>query len=88
MTSALEPSFLLELGAYAVAFAGIRLFKTRLSRGSKHNVAQQDQTVEEAKDVAQVSLIHVQSKLFSRHQCKKSATLARTATIWPTARLH
>lgn len=29
MSSYLEPSFLLELGAYAVAIAGIRIFKSR-----------------------------------------------------------
>ena len=29
MSSYLEPSFLLELGAYAVAAAGIRIFKSR-----------------------------------------------------------
>ncbi len=32
MSGMLEPSFLLELGAYAVAVAGIRLFKHRLNR--------------------------------------------------------
>lgn len=29
MSNYLEPSFLLELGAYAVAIAGIRIFKSR-----------------------------------------------------------
>lgn len=39
MSSMLEPSFLLELGAYAVAAAGIRLLKNRVSRG-RHQAAQ------------------------------------------------
>lgn len=39
MSGLLEPAFLLELGAYAVAAAGIRLFKNRYSqsRGTSHN---------------------------------------------------
>lgn len=32
MTNVIDPSFLLELGAYAVAAAGIRLLKHRISR--------------------------------------------------------
>ena len=39
MSGLLEPAFLLELGAYAVAAAGIRLFKNRYSqsRETSHN---------------------------------------------------
>ena len=32
MSGLLEPAFLLELGAYAVAAAGIRLFKSRYNQ--------------------------------------------------------
>ena len=49
MSSVLAPSFLLELGAYAVAAAGIRLFRNRNGR------ARQQEAQEHPEKVYQVS---------------------------------
>lgn len=49
MSSVLAPSFLLELGAYAIAAAGIRLFKNRISR------ARQPEAQNHPEEVHQVS---------------------------------
>ncbi|KAL0050427.1 hypothetical protein WJX82_011056 [Trebouxia sp. C0006] len=45
MTSVLAPSFLLELGAYAIAAAGIRLFRNRSSQARQQEAQEHPQTV-------------------------------------------
>ena len=42
MAGLLEPSFLLELGAYAVAIAGIRLVRNRLGSSSSEAEIQRE----------------------------------------------
>lgn len=45
MSGVLAPSFLLELGAYAIAAAGIRLFRNRTSQARQQEAQEHPQTV-------------------------------------------
>lgn len=51
MSSVLEPSFLLELGAYAVTVAGIRLFKNRYRRAGSQPSAKEVPDLEQPEPV-------------------------------------
>ena len=55
MSSYLEPSFLLELGAYAVAAAGIRIFKSKYWRNGVLPSANGTPHVEQPVATVQVS---------------------------------
>lgn len=56
MSSYLEPTFLLELGAYAVAAAGIRIFKSKYWRTGVLPSAHGTPDVEEPVATVQVSV--------------------------------
>ncbi|KAL0042311.1 hypothetical protein WJX77_008788 [Trebouxia sp. C0004] len=56
MSSVLAPSFLLELGAYAVAAAGIRLFRNRSSRARQQEAQEHPEIVYQHKSPRVVGL--------------------------------
>ncbi|KAA6422245.1 MAG: hypothetical protein FRX49_07715 [Trebouxia sp. A1-2] len=70
MSSVLAPSFLLELGAYAIAAAGIRLFKNRISRARQPEAQNHPEEVHQQTSTRVIGLSHA-SPLLST--CRRSS---------------